>query len=483
MDKEIIIVGTGFSGIGMGIQLKSAGFHDFVILEKAHDVGGTWRDNTYPGAACDVKSHLYSFSFEPNPDWSRVFSGQKEILEYLKHCVKKYDLTSHIKFGCELKGAAYQDATDTWQLEIGGGEVLKCRFLILGNGPLHLPSMPDIAGLADFQGTVFHSATWNHEYDLRGKNVAVIGTGASAIQFVPEIAPLVNQLYLFQRTAPWILPKPDGKISQWKKIAYRTMPFLRQINRGLIYTVNELSVLGFSLNTNILKLAERLAIRHLKRAVKDEALLQKLTPTFHFGCKRVLLSNNYFPALTRPNVEVVTDPIAHITSDAIHTANRAHKIDAIICGTGFYVTNSFQFLNLRGKRGIALNDLWKEAPTAYLGCTVNEFPNLFMIIGPNTGLGHSSMVYMIESQLTYIVDALKKARAKKIQRLEVKKAVQDEFNSRLQEDSKETVWISGCKSWYLTPSGVNAAIWPGFTFTFRQKTSQLKLEEYDYTTL
>jgi cation diffusion facilitator CzcD-associated flavoprotein CzcO len=482
MDKEIIIVGTGFSGIGMAIQLKAAGFNDFVILEKANEIGGTWRDNTYPGAACDVKSHLYSFSFEPNPDWSRVFSGQKEILAYLKHCVIKYSLLPHIQFNWEMKGAAFQDNEQSWHVESTKGEILNARFLILGNGPLHLPNMPDIQGLTDFKGTVFHSARWNHAYDLKGKNVAVIGTGASAIQFVPEIVPLVNQLFLFQRTAPWVLPKPDGEISNRKKTLYRNFPFIRQLNRALIYVVNELSVLGFSLNKNILKYAERIAASYLKRKVKDEELRKKLTPTFHFGCKRVLLSNNYLQSLTKPNVSVITDPIAHISDAAIHTNNETHCIDAIICGTGFYVTNSFQFLNLKGKNGVALNDLWKDAPAAYLGCTVNEFPNLFMVIGPNTGLGHSSMVYMIESQVAYIIDGLKKARAKNIKTLEVKKAVQDKFNAQLQAESKNTIWISGCKSWYLTPSGVNAAIWPGFTFTFRQKTKTLRLDEYACST-
>lgn len=480
MNKNIIIVGSGFSGICMGIRLKEAGIHNFIIVEKAHDIGGTWRDNTYPGAACDVKSHLYSFSFEPNPNWSRVFSGQQEILNYLKHCVEKYKLQAHLKFNWELKKANYNDEQANWQIINTNGETLTASILIMGNGALHIAKLPDIKGIENFKGTLFHSSHWNHEYDLSNKTVAVIGTGASAIQFVPEIVPLVKQLYLFQRTAPWILPKPDGEIGNFRKKIYQYFPFTQNLYRQFIYWVNEAQVLGFVVNKDIMNWAAKVSLYHLKKTVKDETLRKKLTPNFHFGCKRVLLTNNYYQSLTKQNVSVVTDAIKSVEENNISTEKEVFKnIDCVICGTGFNVTNAFEKIEFIGSNGVLLNDVWKEGPEAYLGTTISGFPNVFLITGPNTGLGHSSMVYMIESQANYILDAVEILQNENKKSIEVKHKVQEAFNNAIDEKMKQTVWKAGCSSWYLTPKGRNATLWPGFTFQFKKRTLKINIEDYN----
>ena len=478
---KIAIVGTGFSGICAAIKLKEAGFDNFVLYEKASEIGGTWRDNTYPGAACDVKSHLYSFSFEPNANWSRVFSGQAEILAYLKRCVEKYQLQRHIVFNWELKSAVYDDDAHAWQISNSEGASAVANFLVLGNGALHIPQLPQIAGIEAFGGTLFHSAQWNHHYDLKGKTVAVIGTGASAIQFVPEIVPKVKQLLLFQRTAPWILPKPDGEISEARQWLYRNFSFVRKLYRNSIYWLNELQAVGFVQYPKLMKAAEKLALLYLKRVVKDEALRKKLTPTFTFGCKRVLLSNNYLQALTQPNVTVITEKINAINENAIVYGNNAEQpVDAIICGTGFYVTNSFKFLIIKGKNGVRINDVWSDTPQAYLGTVVAGFPNLFLLMGPNTGLGHNSMIYMIESQVSYMLEVLKRMRTSAYKSMEVKPEVQDKFVSEVYKQFRHTVWNTGCRSWYLTPSGKNATLWTDFTFKFRKRILKIDWNEYNF---
>lgn len=478
-EKEICIIGTGFSGLCVAIELKKSGNNDFVILEKANDVGGTWRDNIYPGAACDVKSHLYSFSFAPNPNWSEVFSGQKEILIYLKHCVEKYHLDTHIVYQWELATANYMEAEGKWRIKNTLGESYKTQFLIMGNGALHLPSMPDIEGISQFKGAIFHSSNWQYDINLKNKTVAVIGTGASAIQFVPEIAKEVNKLYLFQRTAPWILPKPNPKIGNIRKWLFQKMPFFQKLYRYKIYWMNELFVLGFVFEKSIMKAASLMAKWHLNRQVVNEELKKKLLPNFIFGCKRVLLSNNYYPALMQKNVEVVSEKITRINSHSIQTELRnIEAIDVIICGTGFHVTNSFYKLKITGLNNIEINDLWNNNPTAYLGTVVSGFPNFFVMTGPNTGLGHSSMVFMIESQARYIKDAIYNLKKNNVKSFNIKPEIQEKYNQYIDCKMKNTVWKSGCNSWYLTPSGRNATLWPGFTFQFRHITRKFDFRNY-----
>lgn len=478
-DFNIIITGTGFSGVCVAIQLKKIGFHNFKIIEKANEVGGTWRDNSYPGAACDVKSNLYSFSFEPNPSWSRQFSPQPEILAYIKHCVKKYDLDEHIIFNWELKSSKYNEKNATWQITNQRNEKLTANVLIVGNGPLHIPSLPNIEGIDDFKGAVFHSSKWNHEYDLHGKNVCVIGTGASAIQFVPEIQPQVKNLYLMQRTAPWILPKPDGDFTPTQNSVFEKIPLVQKLNRDFIYYLNEAQLLGFMYEDRILKLGELIGKRHIKKYIKDEKLQKKLIPTYRLGCKRVLISNNYYPAIAQPNVDVVTDGISKFTKDSVITNDgKERKIDAIICGTGFHVADSFQYFNVTGKNGLQMKDAFANGPEAYYGTTINGFPNLFMMLGPNTGLGHNSMIYMIESQTNYIMDCIQKMQKQHIKSVEVKRDVQDKFNAEIQKKLVGTIWQSGCKSWYITEDGKNHTVWPGFTLEFRNRTKTINLNDF-----
>jgi cation diffusion facilitator CzcD-associated flavoprotein CzcO len=478
-DLSVLITGTGFSGLCIGIQLKKMGFHNFKIVEKASALGGTWRDNHYPGAACDVKSNLYSFSFEPNPNWTRAYSPQAEILEYTKHCAQKYGLEEHIIYNWEVKAAKYDDKSGMWNVTNQEGEKLKANLFVVGNGPLHIPSLPDIEGIKDFKGEVFHSCNWNHNYDFKGKNVCVIGTGASAIQFVPEIQPKVKNLYLMQRTAPWILPKPDGPFSATQNVLFEKIPFVQQLNRDFIYYLNEAQLLGFKYNDKILKVGELLGKRHINKYIKDPELRKKVTPTFKLGCKRVLLSNNYYPALAQPNVAVVTDGIQKFTKDSVVTKDgKSRKIDALILGTGFHVSDSFQYYNVTGRGGVQLKDLFATAPEAYYGASVHHFPNLFMMLGPNTGLGHNSMIYMIESQANYIIDAVKKMLKQDLKSIEVRKNVQDKFNEEIQQKLVGTIWMSGCKSWYLNENGKNYTVWPGFTLEFRNRTKQINMEDY-----
>ncbi|MEW6270457.1 MAG: NAD(P)/FAD-dependent oxidoreductase [Thermodesulfobacteriota bacterium] len=470
---EAVIVGTGFSGIAMGILLRKAGIDSFVILEKASDVGGTWRDNTYPGAACDIPSHLYSFSFEPKPDWTRSYSPQREIQGYLRACVDRHDLRRHIRFGCEVTGAAFDEAAGTWTVRVAGGEPVVARALVLGNGALSIPAYPAIPGLDSFQGKTFHSARWDHGYDLRGKRVAVIGTGASAIQFVPEIAPEVGRMQVFQRTPPWVLPKPDRAMTEREKWLFRHVPGARWLYRAFTYWTHELRAIGFVIHPRLMKQAEKLARRHLAATVRDPALRAKLTPSYTMGCKRILMSNDYYQTLQRDNVELVTDAIRRVTATGIETADGVvHEVDAIVLGTGFTATDYLAPLDVAGLDGRLLNDVIRERPETYLGITVHGFPNLFLMMGPNTGLGHNSMVFMIEAQARFALQAIEKLRADDLAYMDVELPVQRAFNERIQAKLARSVWSSGCRSWYLK-DGHNATIWPGFTWQYWLETRRL----------
>jgi cation diffusion facilitator CzcD-associated flavoprotein CzcO len=478
-ELPVVIVGTGFSGIAMGVMLKRAGIESFIILEKADDIGGTWRENTYPGAACDVPSHLYSFSFEPKPDWSHAFSPQQEIQDYLRHCVKKYDLARHIRFGSLVTGAEFEEASGTWTVRVEGGDPIKARALVLGNGALHVASYPDIPGLESFAGAVFHSAHWDHGYDLEGKRVAVVGTGASAIQFVPEIASKVGSMHLFQRTAPWIVPKPDRPMRRWEHVLFRRIPPLQRLYRALIYWLLEIRAVGFVVNPRLMRFLETLARRHLAATVADPTLRAKLTPDYTIGCKRILLSNDYYQALQRPNVELVTDGIAAVTRTGIRTRDGAERpVDAIICGTGFSVADYLTRLDIVGRGGRRLSDGSHGKPATYLGITVNGFPNLFLLMGPNTGLGHNSMIFMIEAQARYALQAIQAVRRKRLSFLDVRESVQRAFNERLQAQMRHCVWSSGCRSWYVQ-DGYNSTIWPYFTFQYWWQTRRLALRDYE----
>ncbi len=474
-----VIVGAGFSGLAAGVYLKRAGIQDFVILEKADKVGGTWRENTYPGAACDVPSHLYSYSFEPNPSWSRAYGGQAEILAYLEHVADKYALRPHLKFGQHVDNARFDEATGTWHLTTAAGEKLEARTLLLGNGALHIPALPDIPGLGTFRGTTFHSAKWDHSYDLRGKRVAVIGTGASAIQFVPEIAPKVAHLDVYQRTAPWVVPKRDREISAAEQWLFEHVPRAHWLRRTGLYWLMESRVVGFAFAPKVNEVLEKVARYYVKRAVPDEALRAKLTPTYRFGCKRVLISNDWYPALQRDNVDVITERIDAITERGVRTADGAvREVDALILGTGFRVSEYLSSIEIRGRGGIELNDEWRTSLRNYLGITVSGFPNLFLLMGPNTGLGHNSMIFMIEAQARYAANAIRELRDGNLAYIDVRPSMEHAFREELARKMKNTVWMTGCSSWYQTPSG-EVFLWPGATFDYWWRTRTVDLGAYE----
>ena len=477
---HVLIVGTGFSGLGVAIALKQAGIDEFTILEQADRVGGTWRDNHYPGAACDVQSHLYSFSFEPNPEWSRMFAPQAEILAYLDRCADKYDLRRHIRFGTAVTRATFDERAGLWTVETQRGASLKARTLVSGCGPLSRPALPDIPGLATFAGKTFHSARWDHSFALEGKTVAIIGTGASAIQIVPAIAPRVGKLRVFQRTAPWIMPKPDREMRPGERAIFARVPLAQKVRRLALYWQREALALGFVARPGILKFAERFAKKYLEVSVKDPALRAKLTPDYRMGCKRILPTNDYYPALQRPNVELVTDGIAEVRAHGIVTRDGTeHAVDAIVLATGFEAAEAVAPFEVRGRGGRDLSATWQEGAEAYLGTAVSGFPNLFFVVGPNTGLGHSSMVLMIESQVRYIVSAIRATRERGAKIVDVRPEVQERYNAALQAKLPQTVWASGCKSWYQTKSGKNTTLWPGFTFAFRHRTRRFVPSEYE----
>lgn len=479
-DREIVIVGAGFAGLCMAIRLKRAGIDDFVVLERGERLGGTWRDNDYPGAACDVHSCLYSFSFEPNPGWSRAFAPQGEILAYLERCADKYGLRSHLRLGCGVEGASFDEASGRWTVRAEGGRVYRARFLVAGCGGLSQPSLPPIEGLSDFGGPIFHSARWRHDVSLEGKRVAVVGTGASAIQIVPALASKVEQLVVFQRTAPWVLPKLDGPIGARARALFGALPLSQRLVRLAHYLRNELSATGFVGHTRLLRLVERMARRHLAKSVPDRALRAKLTPDYRIGCKRILISDDYYPALQRPNVEFVTSPVARVRAGSVEAADgRAYPVDAVVLATGFQAAEAAPPFEVRGRGGVDLACEWQGGPEAFLGTTMAGFPNLFLIVGPNTGLGHSSMVLMIESQAAYILSAIEAARARGLRFADVRRGAQERYNRALQRRLANTVWASGCASWYRTASGKNTVIWPGYTWEFRLRTRRFDPRDYE----
>jgi cation diffusion facilitator CzcD-associated flavoprotein CzcO len=476
---RIVIVGSGFSGLGMAIKLKEAGIHDFTVLERAGDIGGTWRDNTYPGCQCDVPSNLYSFSFAPNPGWTRTFPLQPEIQEYLRGVADRFEIRPHVRFGHALESAAWDEDERLWRIETSQG-TLTANFFIPGIGGLSEPSVPDIPGLDRFRGATFHSARWDHDHDLRGERVAVIGTGASAIQFVPRIQPEVERLKVFQRTPPWIFPHRDRPTTRFERYLFRRFPAAQRAVREAVYWGRETFALGF-FDTRFAKLPERIARRHLERSVADPDLRERLTPSYTIGCKRILPSNAYLPALTQPNVDLVTDPISEVRERSIVTADGSeHEVDTIILGTGFLVTDLPIAQRIRGADGRTLAEMWDGSFEAYLGTTVANAPNLFWLFGPNTGLGHTSIVVMLEAQIEYVVQALRAIEREGIDRVEVRPEVQAAYNDELQRDLQGTVWNSGgCSSYYLDRNGRNSTLWPSFTFRFRRRTSRFDLGDYE----
>lgn len=477
---EIVIVGSGFAGIGMAARLLSMGIRDFVVLEQSAALGGTWRDNCYPGAACDVESHVYSYSFEPRPTWSRAFAEQQEILSYLNDVTDKYGIRPHISFSSKLQSASWNEAQAFWKLRLEDGRSLGAKILVSGTGCLSRPTFPAIPGRETFEGPAVHTGAWDPAFDCRDKSVAVIGTGASAIQVVPSIALQVRALKLFQRTPPWILRKPDRRISPLEKNLFASLPFSQRLVRWLTHWRREFLLLFFVVKPEWMKLVQHSGTRYLEEVVKDPVLRAKLTPDYTPGCKRLLLSSEYYQAVQRDNVELVTDSIAEIRPRSIVTRDgREHAVDAIIFATGFETAGAKAIaFETRGRGGVDLADRWKDGAEAYLGTSVAGFPNLFFVLGPNTALGHNSVIYMIECQIEYIARCIELMRLRRLASVEVKQSVQDEYNRLLQERISRTVWASGCRSWYQSESGKNVALWPGFTAEYRKLTARFDTEDY-----
>jgi cation diffusion facilitator CzcD-associated flavoprotein CzcO len=477
---DIAIIGSGFAGIGAAIRLQQAGFDDYVVLERARDVGGTWRDNSYPGCACDVPSHLYSFSFAPNPEWTRSFSPQPEIWAYLRRVADEHGVTQHTRFGAEVLDAAWNDDAGVWEIETADGD-LTARVLIAGFGGLAEPKLPPVPGIEDFPGAIFHSAQWDHEHDLTGERVAVVGTGASAIQFVPQIQPRVQELHLFQRTAPWIMPRFDRDITRVEHFLFKHLPLTQRLARAGIYWARESMVVGMAGEPRLLKGLQLLAKRFIKKSISDRELRRKVTPDYTIGCKRILISNDYLPSLDKPNVELVPSGLSEVRGNIVVGADGTEReVDTIILGTGFYVTDSPMARRVRGADGRSLAEVWEGSMQAHRGTTVAGFPNYFHLVGPNTGLGHNSIVFMIESQLNYVVDALATMRREGAHSAEVDGAAQARYNAGVQRAMEGTVWTAGgCASWYIDSKGANTTLWPGFTFKFRELTKRFDREHYE----
>ncbi|MEM6992371.1 MAG: SDR family NAD(P)-dependent oxidoreductase [Myxococcota bacterium] len=477
--REVVILGGGFSGLGVALRLRSRGIEDFVILEKASQLGGTWRDNTYPGCACDVPSQLYSFSEGPHPKWSRVFAEQPEIQRYLLDVAATRGLQPHVRVDTEVLHMQWDEADQRWHIETSRGDI-RARFVVAGAGPLHEPRTPPIPGLETFQGTTFHSARWRHDHDLTGRRVAVVGTGSSAIQFVPKIQPQVESLVLFQRTAPWVLPKLDHRYPAIETAAFQYLPGFRRAYRGLLYAGLEALQLA-QRKPAVMRVLQRIAARHLQRSVPDAALRDKLTPGYTMGCKRLLLSNTYYPALCQPNASVVHGGLTRVTADGVVGADGVeHAVDTIVFATGFEVTDPPIAGRIADASGATLAEHWQGSPRAYLGTTVHGFPNLFFMIGPNLGNGHSSAFVLIEAQAAYITDAIETLARRGATSFDVRHDVQSRYNDEVQAALAGTVWnAGGCSSYYLDRNGTNSTIYPWTTLDLRRRLRRFDVDCFE----
>jgi cation diffusion facilitator CzcD-associated flavoprotein CzcO len=471
------IIGTGFAGLAVAIELRRAGFTDYTLLEKADELGGVWRENTYPGAGCDIPSPLYSLSYEPRTTWSQRYSPQSDIHDYMKSVAKKYGIDEHIRFGTEVTTADFDDKTGRWTVRTAQGETFEFDVLISAVGQLSRPALPRIPGMASFTGHTFHSARWDHDHDLTGRRVAVIGTGASAIQFVPRIQPLVAELTLFQRTAPYLLPKADRRYRRWHHELFRRVPPVQRAGRGWIWAICETLAKGLTGNRVIAGLVQRMSLAQLRLQVRDPPLRAKLTPGYPAGCKRILFSNDFYPAVTKPNVQVETSEITEITPNGIRTADGVeHEVDTIIYGTGFSTTDMLAPMTVRGVGGRDLRtEAWADGAKAYLGITVPGFPNMFLMYGPNTNLGAGSIIFMLERQARYIAQVVRHLRPGSY--VDVRPEVAERFDEEIQRRLTGTVWTS-CGNWYRDGNGRVVTNWPGLVSEYHRRTREADLADY-----
>ncbi|MCH8500749.1 MAG: NAD(P)/FAD-dependent oxidoreductase [Aliidiomarina sp.] len=478
---DALIIGSGFGGIGMAIQLKKTGRHDFLVLEKAGSVGGTWRDNTYPGAACDVESHLYSLSFAPKRDWSRRYGSQAEIQRYIESCVSQFNLQPHLRCNAEVTEMRFHDSAKLWHVTLASGDVLLSRTVITAVGQLNQPLYPNIDGLADFQGPVFHSARWDHSVELTGKTVGVIGTGASAIQFVPQLSKIAKRLQVFQRSGSWVIGKNDRPFHRWEHWCFQNIPGVARLYRTFLYLKTESRAVVFTRFNWLLKYGEWQAHRLARRDMSNEQKRQQLIPNYKIGCNRILLANDWYSSIDLPHVDLVTSPIKGVTARGVVTADGVeHPSDVLVLGTGFRATEFLTPIRVIGRQGIDLNQAWAQGAEAYKGISVSGFPNLFMLYGPNTNLSHSSILLMLESQMHYVLQCLRALERHRAVTMDVKPERQQHYVTKLQKKLDNTVWSSGCSSWYLDDNGRNVVNWFGFTFSYRWMTRRVKVDDYDW---
>ena len=476
---HVLIIGAGFAGLGLAMRLRQQGIDDFLLLEKAGEPGGTWRDNSYPGAACDVPSHLYSFSFEPKTDWTRRYAPQAEIFAYVQQCISQYRLQPHIRCNSEVAEAWFDEPAALWRVTTTDGAIFSARALVSACGQLNRPLYPQLPGLEHFAGASFHSARWRHDVDLSGKRVAVIGTGASAIQFVPAIVPKVQQLTLFQRTPAYVLAKPDRAYSRFELALMQRWPWSQKLDRSLQYLYHEARGIAFFVLPSVMRLMRWQFLRQLERQIGDVQLRARLTPDYPMGCKRILISNDYYPALQQPHVEVVSDAIRAVNERGVVTADgREHAADVLIFGTGFAASDFLAPMRIRGRGGLELGQAWKDGAEAYKGISISGFPNLFLLYGPNTNLGHNSIIYMLESQFPYVLTCLARLRGD-VRYLDVRPAAQAVWNRQVQQAIKHSVWEQGCTSWYQNAAGKHTNNWSGFTFRYRQHTRKPDWSAYE----
>jgi cation diffusion facilitator CzcD-associated flavoprotein CzcO len=479
---DVLIVGAGFSGLCMAIKLKQAHRESFLVIEKSDDIGGTWNENRYPGCACDIPSHLYSFSFDLNPEWNRMYAGQPEIWEYLRSCAKRYGILPRIRLKTAFREGTWDEAQGLWHVVAGEGMKIDARVLVSGVGALHVPRFAELRGIERFAGPSFHSATWVQDVKLHGKNIAVIGTGASAIQFVPQIALLAAKLYLFQRTPAWILPRLDFSISEKWKQRFRRTPGVMWAFRELLFWRQEIRVFAFLGNRWLQRSLGAIALKHLKAQIKDPRLRAALTPDYALGCKRVLVSDDFYPALEKPNVELVTERIAEVREHSIVTQDgKERPIDVLIHGTGFRATEPMIGIRLMGQGGVEIHDAWRERMSAYLGITVSGFPNFFILLGPNTGLGHNSVVLMIEAQVRYVMSCLELMRRRGQKVMHLRAESQKHFVEDIVQRLGRTVWqTGGCRSWYQDQkTGENTTLWPGSVVGYMRRTRSAAARDYE----
>lgn len=479
---KVAIIGAGFGGLAAAIKLLEANIQDFLILEKANDVGGTWRENQYPGAACDVQSHMYSLSYAPKTDWSKRYAEASEIFQYIKNLIKSYQLEKYIQFNQEVVSTRFDESHCVWDITLKNQQTFSAQFLIFASGPLHVPQIPNIPGIEKFKGETFHSSSWKHDYDLKDKVVASIGTGGSAIQYIPEIAPLTNQLYVFQRTAAWVIPRDERSYSILDKSLFAQFDWFRKLHRARLYWSNESRVMPI-VQPKMMKVGQKLAELFIRFQIKDKDIAKKLTPDYTMGCKRILVSNRYFPTFNRDNVELVTDAIQEVTEDSIITKDgRIRKIDCLIYGTGFITDPRIYLKSFEcyGEGGQELKTVWKDGAESYYGMSVKGFPNLFQLLGPNTVLGHNSVIFMIESQVNYILQLIQTVERTSTHAVVVKDEVQDRFNHDIQKQFEGTVWQSGCVSWYQQDGGKNFALWPGYTWKYWLNTLNANAADYRF---